>query len=235
MRKFGCVAVLLLLYVAVAIVVVSRNRSSSFSSSFSSSSCSNRLVGSLQAPNACLLLCLSRSISLIFFLRQSPPNLFPLRSMLGAGYERAVDTRIIGSGSCLHSTRNHDVRLQRTEETQERMAQILVEVSEFMGAAQAPGLGTAPAAALAAPAAPPPTTGFGGPGTNAGDGLGPPPLPTTAAADDALREALARQAAARSVAEAADQRAADLLAAAGAASSSSSTPSTRYPNWRHGL
>ena len=36
-----------------------------------------------------------------------------------------------------------DVRLQRTEETQERMAQILVEVSEFMRAAQAPGLGTA--------------------------------------------------------------------------------------------
>ena len=34
-----------------------------------------------------------------------------------------------------------DVRLQRTEETQERMAQILVEVSEFMRAAQAPGLG----------------------------------------------------------------------------------------------
>jgi len=207
MRKFGCVAVLLLLYVAVAIVVVSRNRSSSFSSSFSSSSCSNRLVGSLQAPNACLLLCLSRSISLIFFLRQSPPNLFPLRSMLGAGYERAVDTRIIGSGSCLHSTRNHDVRLQRTEETQERMAQILVEVSEFMGAAQAPGLGTAPAAALAAPAAPPPTTGFGAPVPTLGAGSAHP-LPTTAAADDALREALARQAAARAVAEAADQRAA---------------------------
>ena len=55
------------------------------------------------------------------------------------------------------------------------------------------------------------------------------PLPTTAAADDALREALARQAAARAVAEAADQRAADLLAAAGAASSSSSTPLTTLP------
>ena len=55
------------------------------------------------------------------------------------------------------------------------------------------------------------------------------PLPTTAAADDALREALARQAAARAVAEAADQRAADLLAAAGAASSSSSTPLTTPP------
>ena len=65
------------------------------------------LVGSLQAPNVCLLLCLSWSISLNFFLRQSPPNLFPLRSLLGAGYGRVVDTRIIGRGSCHHSTRNH--------------------------------------------------------------------------------------------------------------------------------
>ena len=80
-----------------------------------------------------------------------------------------------------------DVRLQRTEEMQERMAQILVEVPEFMRTAQVPGLGTAhavglgaapaaaPAVAPAAPAAPPPTSDLGGLGTNAGGGLGPPP------------------------------------------------------------
>ena len=51
------------------------------------------LVGSLQAPNACLLLCLSRSISLIFFvciLREGGLRARPWVSRRGASFQHAL-------------------------------------------------------------------------------------------------------------------------------------------------